>query len=77
MPPPSDNGLLPERQAFHSVLHSSRLERGAPAHIKTYRTQNKKIAAVNGKGYLNAKKVGTADITVRCQEMKFPHSYFI
>ena len=33
----------------------------------SYRTQNKKIAAVNGKGYLNAKKAGTADITVRCQ----------
>lgn len=33
----------------------------------SYRSQNKKVAAVNGKGLLNAKKAGTSDITVTCQ----------
>ena len=33
----------------------------------SYRTQDKKIASVNGKGYLAARKVGTTDITVVCQ----------
>ena len=33
----------------------------------SYRSQNAKIASVNGKGYLNAKKAGMTDITVSCQ----------
>lgn len=31
----------------------------------SYGTQDKKIAAVNGKGYLSAKKTGTTDVTVK------------
>lgn len=33
----------------------------------SYTSQNSKIASINGKGYLKAKKTGTADITVSCQ----------
>lgn len=33
----------------------------------SYRSQDSKVAAVNGRGYLNAKKAGTSDITVVCQ----------
>ncbi len=33
----------------------------------SYRTQDKKVASINGKGYLSAKKAGTTDITVNCQ----------
>ena len=33
----------------------------------SYRSQDKKVAAVNGKGYLSAKKPGTTEITVVCQ----------
>ena len=35
----------------------------------SYRSSSAKTASVNGKGYLKAKKAGTADITVRCQGM--------
>ncbi|MCI9378431.1 MAG: hypothetical protein HFI06_07905 [Eubacterium sp.] len=33
----------------------------------SYRSQDKKVASVNGKGYLNAKKPGTTDVVVTCQ----------
>lgn len=33
----------------------------------SYRSQDGKVASVNNKGYLKAKKVGTTDITVGCQ----------
>ncbi len=33
----------------------------------TYSSQDKKVATVSGKGYLNARKEGTTDVTVSCQ----------
>jgi hypothetical protein len=33
----------------------------------SYRTKDAKVAAVNGKGYLKAKKAGVTDVTVTCQ----------
>ncbi len=33
----------------------------------SYRTGDRKVASVNGKGFLNVKKAGTTDVTVVCQ----------
>ena len=37
----------------------------------SYQTNNRRVATVNGKGYLNARKAGTADITVTYQGKVF------
>ena len=38
----------------------------APVSKVTYKTSNKKVATVNSKGVVTAKKKGTAKITVKC-----------
>ena len=40
--------------------------KGAPVSKVTYKTSNKKVATVNSKGVVTAKKKGTAKITVKC-----------
>lgn len=52
---------------FVSIYSDSASSVTASLGKASYRTQNKKIASVNGKGYLSAKKAGTTDITVVCQ----------
>ncbi len=48
-------------------VHSDTVASTASLGKASYRSQDGKVASVNGKGYLNAKKAGQTDITVTCQ----------
>ena len=64
-----------KRPSFKLVKSSVKLKKGkkttirvkaAPVSKVTYKTSNKKVATVNSKGVVTAKKKGTAKITVKC-----------
>ena len=64
-----------KKPSFKLVKSSANLKKGkkvtiaskaAPAAKVTYKTSNKKVATVNSKGVVTAKKKGTAKITVKC-----------
>ena len=64
-----------KKPSFKLVKSSVKLKKGkkttikvkaAPAAKVTYKTSNKKVATVNSKGVVTAKKKGTAKITVKC-----------
>lgn len=48
-------------------VHSDTVSSTASLGKASYRTQDGRVASVNGKGNLNAKKAGQTDITVTCQ----------
>lgn len=64
-----------KKPSFKLVKSSVKLKKGkkttirvkaAPVSKVTYKTSNKKVATVNSKGVVTAKKKGTAKITVKC-----------
>ena len=64
-----------KKPSFKLVKSSAKLKKGkkttirvkaAPVSKVTYKTSNKKVATVNSKGVVTAKKKGTAKITVKC-----------
>lgn len=64
-----------KKPSFKLVTSSVKLKKGkkttirvkaAPVSKVTYKTSNKKVATVNSKGVVTAKKKGTAKITVKC-----------
>ena len=64
-----------KRPSFKLVKSSVKLKKGkkttirvkaAPVSKVTYKTSNRKVATVNSKGVVTAKKKGTAKITVKC-----------
>ena len=64
-----------KKPSFKLVKSSAKLKKGKKTTIKvkaapvskvTYKTSNKKVATVNSKGVVTAKKKGTAKITVKC-----------
>lgn len=64
-----------KKPSFKIVKSSVKLKKGkkttirvkaAPVSKVTYKTSNKKVATVNSKGVVTAKKKGTAKITVKC-----------
>ena len=64
-----------KKPSFKLVKSSAKLKKGkkitikskaAPAAKVTYKSSNKKVATVNSKGVVTAKKKGTAKITVKC-----------
>ncbi len=64
-----------KKPSFKLVKSSAKLKKGqkvtitskaAPAAKVIYKTSNKKVATVNSKGVVTAKKKGTAKITVKC-----------
>lgn len=64
-----------KKPSFKLTKSSAKLKKGqkvtikskaAPAAKVTYKTSNKKVATVNSKGVVTAKKKGTAKITVKC-----------
>ena len=64
-----------KKPSFKLVKSSAKLKKGqkvtikskaAPAAKVTYKTSNKKVATVNSKGVVTAKKKGTTKITVKC-----------
>lgn len=64
-----------KKLSFKLVKSSVKLKKGkkttirvkaAPVSKVTYKTSNKKVATVNSKGVVTAKKKGTAKITVKC-----------
>ena len=64
-----------KKPSFKLTKSSAKLKKGqkvtikskaAPASKVTYKTSNKKVATVNSKGVVTAKKKGTAKITVKC-----------
>ena len=64
-----------KKPSFSLVKSSANLKKGkkvtikvkaAPASKVTYKSSNKKVATVNSKGVVTAKKKGTAKITVKC-----------
>lgn len=64
-----------KKPSFKLVKSSVKLKKGKKATIRvkaapvskvTYKTSNKKVATVNSKGVVTAKKKGTAKITVKC-----------
>ena len=64
-----------KKPSFKLVKSSVKLKKGkkttirvkaAPVSKVTYKTRNKKVATVNSKGVVTAKKKGTAKITVKC-----------
>ena len=64
-----------KKPSFKLVKSSVKLKKGkkttirvkaAPVSKLTYKTSNKKVATVNSKGVVTAKKKGTAKITVKC-----------
>ena len=68
-----------KKPSFKLTKSSAKLKRGqkvtikskaAPAAKVTYKTSNKKVATVNSKGVVTAKKKGTAKITVKCNGIK-------
>ena len=64
-----------KKPSFKLVKSSAKLKKGKKTTIKvkvapvskvTYKTSNKKVATVNSKGVVTAKKKGTTKITVKC-----------
>ena len=64
-----------KKPSFKLVKSSAKLKKGKKTTIKvkaapvskvTYKSSNKKVATVNSKGVVTAKKKGTAKITVKC-----------
>ena len=64
-----------KKPSFKLVKSSVKLKKGkkttirvkaAPVSKVTYKTSNKKVATINSKGVVTAKKKGTAKITVKC-----------
>lgn len=64
-----------KKPSFKLVKSSAKLKKGKKTTIKvkaapvskvTYKTSNKKVATVNSKGVVTARKKGTAKITVKC-----------
>lgn len=64
-----------KKPSFKLVKSSAKLKKGKKTTIKvkaapvskvTYKTSNKKVATVNSKGVVTAKKKGTAKITIKC-----------
>ena len=64
-----------KKPSFSLVKSSANLKKGkkvtikvkaAPASKVTYKSSNTKVATVNSKGVVTAKKKGTAKITVKC-----------